>query len=107
MDNKQLDEIVSMTSLENCAYMTSPIGMLPINSHGLRLAVDEIALLKAENERLKKRGKWTTKRTLEHDGEPYCSICGEEPYRKSDFNLPPYCPNCGAAMGSEVEDGQN
>lgn len=33
-------------------FMTSPIGDLPLNSDGLRRAVDEIARLKKENENL-------------------------------------------------------
>lgn len=36
------------------AFMTSPIGDLPINSDGLRKAVDELDRLRAENNRLNK-----------------------------------------------------
>lgn len=35
------------------AFMTSPIGDLPVNSDGLRKAVDEIARCHAEIKRLK------------------------------------------------------
>jgi hypothetical protein len=44
------------------------------------------------------RGKWVTTKTQQHDGEPYCNCCGEAPYRKSDYELPNYCPHCGAKM---------
>ena len=37
------------------AYMTSPIGDLPINSDGLRKAIDEIVRLKQELNKLKKK----------------------------------------------------
>lgn len=29
---------------------------------------------------------------------PHCSVCGEEPYRASNNDLPNFCPNCGADM---------
>ena len=52
-------------------------------------------------------GKWTNRRTIEHDGEYWCTACGKEITiymgvdRKDRYN---YCPNCGAKM--EVsEDG--
>ena len=50
-----------------------------------------------------RHGRWTTKRTPEHDGEPHCSECGIEPYRKNDRELPNCCPNCGAEMDLEVQ----
>ena len=53
-----------------------------------------LALLKAEP----KRGRWTTHRTLEHDGEWYCSECGYEP---TVYEGTPYCPNCGTRMGDD------
>lgn len=40
-------------------------------------------------------GRWTTKRTWEHDGEWYCSVCEYEPVVFMESN---YCPNCGAKM---------
>ena len=40
-------------------------------------------------------GTWTTKRTMYHDGEWYCSVCGYEPIVYEATN---YCPNCGARM---------
>jgi len=45
-----------------------------------------------------RRGRWTTERTIEHDGEWYCSVCGYEP---TVYEASNYCPNCGARM--EVE----
>lgn len=41
-----------------------------------------------------RRGHW--KRDKEN--RPICSECAEEPYRNGDYNLPNYCPNCGAKM---------
>lgn len=41
------------------------------------------------------RGEWTTKRTKDHDGEWYCSVCGYEPMV---FENTPYCPECGSKM---------
>ena len=40
-------------------------------------------------------GYWTTKRTWQHDGEIYCSVCDYEPPTELKTN---YCPNCGAKM---------
>ena len=44
-------------------------------------------------------GKWTTKRTQEHDGEWYCSVCEYEPIV---FIVSNYCPNCGAIMDGDT-----
>jgi len=47
------------------------------------------------------RGKWTDKRTIEHDGEWYCTACGKEItiYMGADReDRYAYCPNCGARM---------
>ena len=43
-------------------------------------------------------GKWTTHRTLTHDGEWYCSVCEYEP---TVFENTKFCPNCGARMEKE------
>ena len=42
-----------------------------------------------------KRGRWTTHRTMQHDGEWYCDQCDYEPIV---FENTLYCPNCGAKM---------
>ena len=40
-----------------------------------------------------KEGKWL----INCDGYyPYCSLCGEEPERNNEHQLPTYCPSCGA-----------
>lgn len=46
------------------------------------------------------KARWTDHRTNEHDGEWYCSACGEEPWwcGVTEDILPKYCPNCGAMM---------
>lgn len=46
-----------------------------------------------------RRGHWKRDR----ENRPICSECAEEPYRNGDYNLPNYCPNCGAKM--EVQNG--
>lgn len=38
---------------------------------------------------------WTSHRTVEHDGEWYCSACGYEP---TVFEGVPFCAKCGARM---------
>ena len=51
-----------------------------------------------------RHGRWTDKRTIEHDGEWYCSECNTEitiymgPERPDRYR---YCPNCGALMDKE------
>lgn len=46
-------------------------------------------------------GMWTNRRTIEHDGEYWCTACGKEitiymgEDRKDRYA---YCPNCGAKM---------
>lgn len=37
--------------------------------------------------------KWNAERT-----KPFCSECGEVPWRENNRNLPNFCPNCGADM---------
>ena len=54
-----------------------------------------------------RHGRWTDKRTIEHDGEWYCSVCNKEItiYMGADRqDRYRYCPNCGAKMdGKENE----
>ena len=47
--------------MEETAFMTSPIGDLPINSNGLRKAIDEICRLQNEIAKLKESGIDTDK----------------------------------------------
>ena len=47
------------------------------------------------------RAHWTDHRTLEHDGEWYCSACGKEITIYMGADRPDryaFCPNCGADM---------
>ena len=48
-----------------------------------------------KEEEPERRGRWTTERTMEHDGEWYCSVCGYEP---TVYEASNYCPKCGARM---------
>ena len=47
-------------------------------------------------------GIWTTRRTMEHDGETYCDQCGwtweDMTHGKINVTRTPFCPNCGARM---------
>lgn len=47
-----------------------------------------------------RRGHWKRDR----ENRPICSECAEEPYRNGDYNLPNYCPNCGAKMEVPNDD---
>lgn len=49
------------------------------------------------------QGKWIDKRTIEHDGEFYCSNCDEvaEWLDGGSQFLSKFCPNCGAEMRGE------
>lgn len=50
-----------------------------------------------------RHGKWIRKRTVEHEGEWYCSICGKDMLYTwgPGCGLADYCPHCGARMDSE------
>lgn len=49
--------------------------------------------------------RWTTHRTMMHDGEWYCEHCDYEP---TVFEGTKYCPACGALMDLEGDgDGNN
>ena len=56
-------------------------------------------LLKAQEQ---KRGRWTTERTSDHDGEWYCSACGYDPIVMTDDMK--FCPGCGAKMTMEGKE---
>lgn len=47
-------------------------------------------------------GTWTTRRTMEHDGETYCDQCGwtweAMTHGRISVTRTPFCPNCGARM---------
>ena len=55
-----------------------------------------------------RHGRWTDKRTIEHDGEWYCSECGNEVTicmcGKDKMWEYPYCPNCGAKMQGDANE---
>ena len=88
--------------LDGKAFMSSPIGDLPINSGGMRTAVDEIARLQP------KHGEWIKKK----DEVCYwreCSVCGNKPpldQYKQEW-LSQYCPSCNAEMHpTSAEEGE-
>ena len=63
--------------------------------------VPDCPLVPAADVRPVVSGKWTDHRTIEHDGNWYCSACGKEitiymgPDRPDRYR---FCPNCGADM---------
>lgn len=67
--------------------------------------IDLIDAVKPADVREVKHGKWTTTRTLLHDGEWYCSNCDSELWyvfvNEAHSSLPSYCPTCGAKMEEE------
>ena len=70
---------------------------------GCRAAEEEVKTVPAADVKPVVYGYWTRKRTIEHDGELYCSVCGKEP-NTGMFGITKtnFCPNCGADM-REVE----
>lgn len=62
--------------------------------------VDEIDNFPAADVAPVRRGYWKR----DQDNRPTCSECSEEPYRKSNYCPPNYCPNCGAKMEVPNDD---
>ena len=75
---------------------------IPDVDEGIHTAISELRLMPTENVRENVKGEWTDHRTLEHDGEFYCSNCGFvlDSYIQGAFYN--YCPNCGADMRGAV-----
>lgn len=68
----------------------------------------EAFLLGAEALSAERHGRWTTERTIEHDGEMYCDQCGwtweNLTFDRTKVKKSPYCPNCGAKMDEVTEE---
>ena len=66
---------------------------------GMRI-LDWIDDIPAADVRPVVRGKWTCHRTLEHDGDWWCTACGNELtiYMGNRPDRYKFCPNCGADM---------
>lgn len=62
--------------------------------------LDMIDTIPAEDVAPVIHGKWIRKRTVEHEGEWYCSICGKDMLYTwgPGCGLADYCPHCGARM---------
>ena len=73
------------------------------------LCEDAISSIPAADVRPVVKAHWTDHRTIEHDGEWYCTACGKEitiymgADRKDRYN---FCPNCGADMRGELGCGR-
>lgn len=96
---KYMDEIASLK--KECYQLTEALVYAIRDTKHFE---NKVASLKAENERLKKRGEWHVI-GMRPAGTKLTHYCGEcEGHGSNDMK---YCPHCGADMGSEVEDGQN
>lgn len=49
----------------------------------------------------RRKGKWITTRTFQHDGEFYCDKCKCDSPQNERWD---FCPNCGADMRKEEKD---
>lgn len=67
--------------------------------------IDALEAIPAADVRPVVRAHWTDRRTIEHDGEWYCSNCGNEVTicmcGKDKTRDYPFCPSCGADMREE------
>ena len=79
---------------DNCGNKISCVFNASSTVEKCEMYIPKVKLLKEQP-----TGHWTTRRTLQHDGEWYCDRCDYEP---TVFEATPYCPNCGAMM--EVEE---
>ena len=77
----------------------SKIGGSPLSEWDTVGVVSLVANQPAADVAQVRRGHWKRDR----ENRPICSECADEPYRNGDYNLPNYCPNCGAKM--EVQNG--
>lgn len=78
-------------------YSLSDGSVLGKHSGAAEELILEVELFPSADVAPVRRGHWKRDR----ENRPICSECAEEPYRNGDYNLPNYCPNCGAKM--EVE----
>lgn len=87
-------DLISRQAVENITWeepsYSDPLNVLTEVREKVR------ALPSVEN-----KGEWIRTRTWEHDGEPYCSICGFAPYDEGDCGN--FCPNCGAKMKGDEQ----
>ena len=62
--------------------------------------IDRIDEIPAADVAPVRHGRWIRKRTVEHEGEWYCSICGKDMLYTwgPGCGLADYCPHCGARM---------
>ena len=58
----------------------------------------------AETKFKRPKGEWVNKRTMQHDGEFYCSKCEFELESFIQGAFYNFCPNCGADMRKEAEN---
>ena len=70
-------------------------------SDGMGTAIEIIEAIPAADVQPVVRAHWTDRRTIEHDGEWYCTACGKEITIYMGADRPDryrFCPNCGARM---------
>lgn len=78
----------------------SKIGGSPLSEWDTVGVVSLVANQPATDVAPVRRGHWKRDR----ENRPICSECAEEPYRNGDYNLPNYCPNCGAKLRYKMVD---
>lgn len=78
----------------------SKIGGSPLSEWDTVGVVSLVANQPAADVAPVRRGYWKR----DQDNRPTCSECYEEPYRKSDYCPPNYCPSCGAKMEVPNDD---
>lgn len=76
-----------------------------VSSTALQIVKDELYNFPAADVAPVIHGKWIRKRTVEHEGEWYCSICGKDMLYTwgPGCGLADYCPHCGARMDGDGE----
>lgn len=88
--------------------MVYDIGDAPCRACGVDDMLDDVEDFPAADVRPVVRAHWTDHRTIEHDGEWYCSNCGNEVTicmcGKDKTWRYPFCPNCGADMRGDNDD---
>ena len=89
------DRLTRPEMLRMCYHLPNGDTAMPIGDIEHAPTIDAVPV---------RHGRWTTKRTQEHGGEWYCTVCDYEPIVMSDDMK--YCPCCGACMDLEEQDAQ-
>lgn len=66
-----------------------------ISKDGTERVVDLSGEFNVNEYKYRNQAEWITTRTLQHDGEFYCSACDNDSPENKKWK---YCPNCGSRM---------